>query len=80
MAGVFRIGVIGVINRSTSKPLVKAAIPAMMQSCGVSGKMLRATQNIVKPKPYPYKEKDYYFSNAVFDRTTKRFDENSKVK
>jgi hypothetical protein len=77
MAGVFRIGV---IVRSSSKPLVKAAIPALTQTCGISGKIIRATQNIQKPKPYPYKEKGYSFTNAVFDKTTKRLDDNSKVK
>lgn len=79
MAGVFRFGVVGVIHRSSAKPLAKAAIPAMVQSCGISGKVLRATQNIVKPKPYPYMDKLYRFRNAVFDRTTWRMDENSKV-
>lgn len=78
MAAVFRVGLIGTVSRS-SKPLVKATIPAMVQSCGISGKLIRATQNIVKPKPYPYKEKGYGFFNAVIDKTTKRFDDNSKV-
>ena len=78
MAAVFRVGLIGTVGRS-SKPLAKASIPALMQSCGISGKILRATQNIVKPKPYPYKEKGYGFIDAVFDKTTKRFDDNSKV-
>lgn len=80
MAGVFRVGVIGVINKSSTKPLAKASIPSLVQSCGISGKILRATENIARPKPYPYKEKPYRFLNAVFDRTTKRFDDNSKVK
>jgi NADH dehydrogenase (ubiquinone) 1 alpha subcomplex subunit 10 len=80
MAGVLRFGVIGVIHRSSSKPLAKATIPALTQTCGIAGKILRATKNIQKPKPYPYKDKDYGFLNAVFDRTTKRFDDNSKVR
>lgn len=79
MAGVFRFGVVGIIHRSSSKPLVKAVVPSMVQSCGISGKILRNAQNIVKPKPYPYQEKTYQFRHAVFDRTTKRMDENSKV-
>lgn len=80
MAGVLRFGVIGVVHRSSSKPLVKATIPALTQSCKISGKIIRSAQNIVIPKPYPYKEKGYGFLNAVFDKTTKRFDENSKVR
>lgn len=78
MTAVFRVGVIGVVGKS-SKPLAKAAITTFMQSCGISGKIIRATQDLVKPKPYPYKDKGYGFLNAVFDKTTKRFDDNSKV-
>lgn len=79
MAGVFRIGVVGVINRSSSQPLAKAAVPILIQKCGISGKIIRTSENIVRPKPYPYKEKNYGFLNAVFDKTTPRFDDNSKV-
>ncbi|CRK98059.1 CLUMA_CG011428, isoform A [Clunio marinus] len=79
MAGVFRFGVVGIINRTSSKPLAKATIPCIIQSCNISGKIIRATQNIVKPKPYPYKTKPYGLSQALFDRTMKRLDENSKM-
>jgi len=78
MAAVFRVGLISAVNKS-STPLAKATIPILIQSCGISGKIIRATQNLVKPKPYPYKDKGYGFLNAVFDKTTKRFDENTKI-
>jgi NADH dehydrogenase (ubiquinone) 1 alpha subcomplex subunit 10 len=77
MAAVFRIGVIGLAGKSP-KPLAKS-LPVLTQVCGISGKVLRAGQNIVKPKPYPYKEKHYGFLNACLDKTTTRFDDNSKV-
>ncbi|XP_044748952.1 NADH dehydrogenase [ubiquinone] 1 alpha subcomplex subunit 10, mitochondrial [Coccinella septempunctata] len=32
-----------------------------------------------KPKPWPYKEKKYTFLHQFLDKTTSRFDENSKV-
>lgn len=80
MAGVFRVGVISLINKTTTKPLVKATLPTITQCCNISGKTLRGSQKLQKPAPYPYKEKPYGFSNALFDKTTKRFDENSKVK
>lgn len=32
-----------------------------------------------KPAPYPYKEKKYNFWKSIFDKTTKRFDENTKL-
>lgn len=79
MSAVFRVGLIGIVNKST-KPLAKAKIPTLLQSCGISGKIIRRSQNLVIPKPYPYKDKDYGFIQAVFDKTTKRFDDNSKVK
>lgn len=79
MAGIFRVGVIGVINRSTPKPLMRAAVPSVIQSCGISGKIIRATEKVVRPKPFPYKEKMYGLFNALLDRTLKRFDENTKV-
>lgn len=80
MAGVLRVGVVSFINRSTvSKPLAKATVPALIQSCGISGRTLRGSQKLVKPKPYDYKDKHYGFFQALFDKTTKRLDENSKV-
>lgn len=79
MAGVLRFSVIiGGISKS-SKPLVKTNIPALIQACGISGKTLRGDNKVQRPAPYPYREKDYTFSNAWLDKTTKRFDENTKV-
>lgn len=79
MAGVFRVGVVSLINKSSAKPLVKATLPTITQCCNISGKSIRGTQKIEKHKPYPYNEKPYGFLNAIFDKTTKRFDDNSKV-
>ncbi|CAO1383107.1 unnamed protein product [Diamesa hyperborea] len=79
MAGVFRVGVVSLINKSSAKPLVKATLPTITQCCNISGKSIRGTQKIEKHKPYPYNEKPYGFLNAIFDKTTKRFDDNSKL-
>lgn len=54
-------------------------LPAVTQLCSISGKTLRGAQKLSKPAPYPYKEKPYGFFNAVFDKTQKRLDENSKI-
>lgn len=78
MSAVLRISLIGVVGRS-SRTLTKAATPALTQTCGIAGKIIRETEKWVRPKPYPYKEKDYGFLNAVFDKTTQRFNDNSKV-
>ena len=78
MAGVLRIGVI-VGGLSKTKPLAKANVPALVQVCGISGKTLRALNKTERPAPYPYKTKEYTVLNAFLDKTSKRFDENSKV-
>lgn len=43
----------------------------------VVSKALR--EKIEKPAPYPYLKKDYYYISQLFDRTTPRLDENSKL-
>jgi len=47
----------------------------------ITGMALQATlgPKPKKPAPFPYKEKDYTFFNSMFDKTTSRFDENSKL-
>lgn len=32
-----------------------------------------------KPAPFPYKEKDYTFLRSLFDITTSRFDDNTRL-
>ncbi|XP_046396193.1 NADH dehydrogenase [ubiquinone] 1 alpha subcomplex subunit 10, mitochondrial [Ischnura elegans] len=48
------------------------------QCAFISGKALR-DQDLKIPAPYPYKEKRYLVFNAIFDRTTRRLNENSKI-
>jgi hypothetical protein len=79
MAAVFRVGVVGLLHKSSSKALTKAAIPAIIQSCSISGKIIRTANNIQRPKPYDYKNKKYTWINTLFDKTTPRMDDNSKV-
>lgn len=45
--------------------------------CGISGKAYREKPS--KPAPFPYKVKNYTLLQSWFDRTTSRFDENTKV-
>ncbi|XP_059619907.1 NADH dehydrogenase [ubiquinone] 1 alpha subcomplex subunit 10, mitochondrial [Phlebotomus argentipes] len=75
MAGVLRISV-GRFLPSAARP---AAVPCVQQKCGISGKTIRGSQKLVKPPPYPYKTKRYGFFQALFDHTTKRLDDNSKI-
>ncbi|XP_071451167.1 NADH dehydrogenase [ubiquinone] 1 alpha subcomplex subunit 10, mitochondrial [Hetaerina americana] len=48
------------------------------QCAFISGKALR-DKDIKIPPPYPYKEKEYKFIHALFDRTSRRLNENSKI-
>jgi NADH dehydrogenase (ubiquinone) 1 alpha subcomplex subunit 10 len=43
---------------------------ALQKSLGVVSK---------KPAPFPYLEKDYTLLTSMFDKTTSRFDENTKL-
>lgn len=67
-----------------SKPLIcSKATPAIsglfkVQVCGISGKALR-DKNYKRPAPWPYKERGYNVFWSWIDKTTKRFDENSKI-
>jgi len=47
----------------------------------IVGKALQASlgPKPQKPAPFPYKEKDYTMLRSLFDKTTSRFDENSKL-
>ncbi|XP_070493370.1 NADH dehydrogenase [ubiquinone] 1 alpha subcomplex subunit 10, mitochondrial [Chironomus tepperi] len=77
MAGVLRFSVN--IIKGNAKPLVKANVPVIIKVCGISGKTLRGENKIVKPSPFPYKTKEYDVWSAFLDKTTKRFDDNSKM-
>lgn len=84
MSGVLRNGVWRLVKASTSSKvstelLLKNAVPALHQTCCISGKALRNLEQTKRPAPYDYINKDYTFWEALFDKTTKRFDENSKV-
>uniref|UniRef100_A0A1B6DH01 NADH dehydrogenase [ubiquinone] 1 alpha subcomplex subunit 10, mitochondrial n=1 Tax=Clastoptera arizonana TaxID=38151 RepID=A0A1B6DH01_9HEMI len=55
---------------------LKQLVP--LSAAYICGKALR-DPNKTRPPPYPYKEKNYKVLNSWFDKTTSRFDENSKV-
>lgn len=75
MAGVLRISLRGLTagNKTT------VVLPVLQQKCNISSKSMRGSRKLVKPPPYPYKQKGYGFMNALFDSTPARFDENTKV-
>jgi hypothetical protein len=75
MAAALRIGVVGL-----AKPLTQAALPALTQSRSIYGKVMRKSLNITAAKPFPYKTTNYGITQALMDRTTKRWDDNTKVR
>lgn len=72
MAGVLRISLRGLTAGNKTTVVVQ-------QQCNISSKSMRGARKLVKPPPYPYKQKGYGFMNALFDSTPSRFDENTKV-
>ncbi|KAH8284330.1 hypothetical protein KR018_001882 [Drosophila ironensis] len=82
MTAVFRVGLGRLAaGRASSLLQVQAnALPAaFLQKCNISGRTMRGGPRVPKVKPYPYKKKKYTVFNAFFDKTSPRFDENSKV-
>jgi len=55
-----------------------ATSPVLQTKAGMQGRAARGGP-IQRPKPYPYQTKRYGVLNAFFDKTSWRFDENSKI-
>lgn len=72
-----------VINRFTSSkgPKILFAKIEINHLRPISSKLIRSTETDrpPKPKPWNYNEKPFRTINRLFDKTTARFDENSKV-
>lgn len=78
MATLIRTAVVKVITPGQG---AKIAGCMFIQNRNIAGKSLRETMGPRPPKPAPfdYVNKDYTWLRSLFDRTTHRFDENSKV-
>ncbi|XP_053617985.1 NADH dehydrogenase [ubiquinone] 1 alpha subcomplex subunit 10, mitochondrial [Plodia interpunctella] len=78
MSTVMRTAVFKVINTNQG---CKIAACSVVQHRGIAGKALRDSLPKPPPKPAPfdYENKDYTWLRSLFDRTTHRFDQNSKV-
>lgn len=68
------------LKSSYHRPLCKSSINSFIPilCANISGKSNR-DQIKKRPPPFPYKEKSYTLLRSWFDRTTHRFDENSKI-
>lgn len=78
MATLIRTAIVKVITPGQG---TKIAGCMFVQNRNISGKSLRETMGPRPPKPAPfdYVNKDYSWLRSLFDRTTHRFDENTKV-
>lgn len=78
MATLIRTGVIKVITTGQGS---KIAACTFVQHRNIAGKALRESLPPPPPKPAPfdYVNKDYTWRRSLFDRTTHRFDQNTKV-
>lgn len=76
MASSFRIGLIRLIPTPVG---FRAHNISFVRN--ISSKTLRAKNppQVQKPAPWPYTEKTFSVLNHFFDKTTARFDENTKV-
>lgn len=80
MTSVFRVGLVRLASSGrASTQLLQVTLPAASQKCFISGKTMRGGPRVPLAKPYPYKEKPYNIFSSMFDKTTHRFDENSKI-
>lgn len=79
MASVLRIGLIRIAPKSSQILSGAIVTPSIQQKCNISGRTMRGGQPLIRPKPFDYKNKKYNGLTACFDKTTHRFDENSKV-
>lgn len=78
MASLVKTAIVKVLSPNQG---CKIAACAFVQQRGIAGKVLRDSLPPPPPKPAPfdYENKDYSYFRSLIDRTTHRFDENSKV-
>lgn len=79
MAAALRssIGSLLATQRFASKRLLPAISMQIQRS--IQSKAIRDLDGIKRPPPFDYKRKDYNYLNAWYDKTTARFDDNTKV-
>ena len=76
MAGFCRIGTLRILAPTNSSKLLISVNPVRTI---YSQKTRSVSAPIEKPKPWPYHTKGFNWFNSLFDKTTSRLDENSKI-
>lgn len=62
-----------------AKQLLSKQLPCIQRLAGISSKAIRDLHGIKRPPPYDYRHKPYNVWRSIFDKTTPRFDDNTKV-
>ncbi|XP_031626232.1 NADH dehydrogenase [ubiquinone] 1 alpha subcomplex subunit 10, mitochondrial [Contarinia nasturtii] len=81
MAGLVRYATrfAAVGNRVARSHLLNKQLPSIQQAAGIQSKAWRELNGIQRPPPFDYKNKTYSLITSWFDRTTHRFDDNTKL-
>ncbi|KAL3266135.1 hypothetical protein HHI36_010320 [Cryptolaemus montrouzieri] len=79
MASLVRLTLRNLGNTELSKQLLAQDNFKLVRT--ITSKLLKVESKDIqtKPKPWPYKEKRYTFLHQFIDKTTARFDDNSKI-
>lgn len=77
MANIYQLGLGRFVIKSNK--FLNPKCVGIISTCNISGKEMRVAYPIERLPPYDYKKKGYSFFRALFDHTTKRFNDNSKV-
>lgn len=79
MSAALRTSIGRFMTRRTGQTLLPAIGVQIQQSNGIRCKAQRDADGITRLPPYDYINKDYGLLASLWDTTTKRLDENSKV-
>lgn len=80
MAGFLKcVPRITLVNGNILSQLVKKQLTLSVQAANISSKAWRDLNGVKRPPPYDYRNKRYTVFHSWLDKTSKRFDENSKV-
>lgn len=78
VSSALRVGIARLYGANPQVVLVNAKCCQIQIRC-ISSKEVRQKEARQKPAPYPYNHKRYTYFHSLFDKTSRRFDENTKV-
>lgn len=80
MVSIIRSGLTNILNGGSTRTFLFTNKHGTTILRTITSKALRELEGRPpKPKPWPYETKNFNYFNYLYDRTTARLDENSKV-